>query len=153
VDERELLDYAAITHDIGTFLSHSNHQKHAYYLIRNSDLLGFDDTEIDVIANVALYHRKGIPRRKHPNLAVLTKSEIRRISTLAAMLRLAEGLDRGHLGTVKDVSISIAKSPRRFVLTLHSESDCQLEIWGVNNNKDLFEYVFEAPLEVRVTQK
>jgi len=153
VDERELLDYAAITHDIGTFLSHSNHQKHAYYLIRNSDLLGFNDTEIEVIANVAMYHRKGIPRRKHLNLAAFTKSEIRRVSTLAAMLRLAEGLDRGHLGTVKDVSFSIAKSPRRFVLTLYSEADCQLEIWGVNNNKDLFEYVFEAPLEVQVTQK
>src|SRR5262249_10336483 len=61
-DERELLEYAAITHDIGAFLSHSNHHRHAYYLIRNSDLLGFNDTEIDVIANVALYHHKGLPR-------------------------------------------------------------------------------------------
>jgi exopolyphosphatase / guanosine-5'-triphosphate,3'-diphosphate pyrophosphatase len=148
-DEKELLDYAAITHDIGTFLSHSNHQKHAYYLVRNSDLLGFNDTEIDIVANVALYHRKGIPRAKHANLAALSKGDRKRVSVLAAILRLAEGLDRGHLGTVKDVALKLAKSPRRFVLTLFSDTDAQMEIWGVNNNKDLFEFVFEAPLEVR----
>ncbi len=151
-DEKELLEYAAITHDIGTFLSHSNHQKHAYYLIRNSDLLGFNDTEIDIIANVALYHRKGIPRSKHLNLIALNKSERKRVSVLAAILRLAEGLDRGHLGTVKDVWLSIGKNPRHFILTLYSDTDCQMEIWGVNNNKDLFEYVFEAPLEVRAAR-
>src|SRR5207249_2439741 len=82
-DERELLEYAAITHDIGTFLSHSNHQKHAFYLIRNSDLLGFDDTEIDIIANVALYHRKGIPKKRHINLAGLSKAERRSVAVLS----------------------------------------------------------------------
>ncbi len=148
--ERELLHYAALTHDIGTFLSHSNHQKHAYYLIRNSDLLGFDDLEIDIIANVALYHRKGLPKKRHENLAGLDRAERHTIGALAAILRLAEGLDRGHLGQVKDVRIEIDRNPRRFVLTLLSDSDCQMEIWGVQNGKDLFEYVFGAPLTVVV---
>jgi exopolyphosphatase/guanosine-5'-triphosphate,3'-diphosphate pyrophosphatase len=148
--EREMLEYAGYTHDIGTFLSHSNHQKHAYYLIRNSDLLGFNDTEIEIIANVALYHRKGIPKKKHPNMEGLTRSDRRRIGVLAAILRVAEGLDRGHLGQVKDIRLELARNPRRFLLTLISEADCQMEVWGVQNNRDLFEYIFEAPLTVSV---
>lgn len=148
--ERELLDYAAITHDIGNFLSHSNHQKHAYYLIRNSDLLGFNDAEIDVIANVALYHRKGFPKKKHENLVNLNKGERRLVSVLAAILRVAEGVDRSHLLLVKDVRLERLSNPRRYLLTLFSDSDCQMEIWGVQNNRDLFEFLFEAPLHIQV---
>lgn len=146
--ERELLEYGAITHDIGNFLSHSNHQKHAYYLVRNSDLLGFNDTEIDIIANVALYHRKGFPKKKHENLQSLNRSERRIVSVLAAILRIAEGVDRSHLGAIQEVRLTVNKHPRRFTLTLYSNSDCQMEIWGVENNRDLFEEVFNAPLEV-----
>lgn len=149
-DERELLEYAAITHDIGTFLSHSNHQKHAYYLIRNCDLLGFNDTEIDIVANVALYHRKGIPRKRHTNLTNLNRADRKRVRVLSAILRIAEGLDRSHLGLVRDIRLELLSNPRRFVLTLLSDADCQLEVWGVQNGRDLFEYLFEAPLELRV---
>ncbi len=150
--DREILHYAGLVHDVGMFLSHSNHQKHAYYLIRNSDLLGFTDREIDLIANVALYHRKGIPKKRHANLADLDRDDRKRVCTLASLLRVAEGLDRSHLGLVKDVTISKLTKPTRFVLTLTSESDCQLEVWGVQNNRDLFEYTFGAPLSVQVNQ-
>ncbi|GDX39710.1 metal-dependent phosphohydrolase [Armatimonadota bacterium] len=148
--ERELLDYAAITHDIGNFLSHSNHQKHAYYLIRNSDLLGFNDTEIDIVANVALYHRKGFPKKKHENLVNLNKGERRLVSVLAAILRVAEGVDRSHLLLVKDIRLERLSNPRRYLLTLFSDSDGQMEVWGVQNNRDLFEFIFDAPLQVQV---
>jgi len=151
-NERELLEYAAIVHDIGVFLSHSNHQKHAHYLIRNSDLLGFTDNEIDVIANVALYHRKGIPKKRHANLADLDRKGRRRVNVLAAILRVAEGLDRSHLGLVTDVSIVKDQKPDRYTLSMYSETDCQLEIWGVQNSSDLFEYVFGAPLTVQVVR-
>jgi exopolyphosphatase / guanosine-5'-triphosphate,3'-diphosphate pyrophosphatase len=144
--ERELLEYAALTHDIGMFLSHSNHQKHAYYLIRNSDLLGFTDTEIDLIANVALYHRKGIPKKRHTNLAELDRDERKCVNVLASMLRAAEGLDRSHLGLVRDIHLSATRKPKQYELSLVSENDCQLEIWGLQNSRDLFEFVFGAPL-------
>lgn len=149
-DERELLEYAALAHDIGAFLSHSNHQKHAYYLIRNSDLLGFNDTEIDVIANVALYHRKGIPKKRHENLLDLDRAERQMVSVLAAILRLVEGMDRSHLSLVKDVRCELASKPRRLIMTLLSNADCQLELWGVQNSRDLFEFIFELPFEAQV---
>ena len=151
--EQELLEYAGITHDVGTFLSHTNHQKHAYYLVRNSDLLGFNDTEIDIIANVALYHRKSFPKKnRHPNLKDLGRKELRCVHVLAAILRVAEGMDRGHLAHVKDVKLRRTTKTKGFVLTLISDEDCQMEVWGVQNNRDLFEFVFDAPLTVEVAQ-
>ena len=149
-EERELLEYGALVHDVGLFISHSNHEKHAYYLVRNSDLLGFDDTEIDTMANLALYHRKGLPKKRHANLADLDRSERRRVAVLSAILRIAEGLDRGHLGLVRDIRLTRERQPRRFLLTLLSDADCQMELWGVQNSRDLFEHVFEAPLAVEV---
>lgn len=148
--ERELLDYAALVHDIGCFLSHTNHQQHAYYLVRYSDLLGFNDTEIEIIANVAYYHRKALPKKKHENLANLTRQGRKLVSVLAAILRVAEGLDRSHLGLVEAARLEPARNPDRLLLTLTSQADCQLEIWGVETNRDLFEKVFGCPLTMQV---
>lgn len=148
--ERELLEYAALVHDIGCFLSHTNHQRHAYYLVRHSDLLGFNDTEIDIIANVAYYHRKAIPKKKHENLRALTRQGRKLVTVLSAILRVAEGLDRSHLALVQEIRLMPAHHPDRLILTLVSEADCQLEIWGVQTNRDLFEIVFGLPLVVNV---
>jgi exopolyphosphatase/guanosine-5'-triphosphate,3'-diphosphate pyrophosphatase len=148
--ERELLKYGAFVHDIGCFLSHSNHQRHAYYLVRHSDLLGFNDSEIAVIANIAYYHRKSIPKKRHENLQSLSRQGRKMVSVLAAILRIAEGLDRSHLALVQGVEIQTARNPERLVLTLFSESDCQLELWGVETNYDLFQDVFGVPLSIKV---
>jgi exopolyphosphatase/guanosine-5'-triphosphate,3'-diphosphate pyrophosphatase len=148
--ERELLEYAGYVHDIGCFLSHTNHQRHSYYLIRNSDLLGFSDAEISIIANIALYHRKGMPKKRHENMQNLTRQSRHLVRVLSAMMRIAEGLDRSHLGLVQAVRVEPAKNPERLILTLISEADCQLEIWWVETNKELFETVFGFPLSVIV---
>jgi len=148
--ERELLGYAALAHDIGCFLSHSGHERHAYYLIRHSDLLGFNDTEIAILANVALYHRKSLPRRSHRNMESLPKKDRRVITALAAILRVAEGLDRSHLANIREVSLEVAKRPKRLLLTMRTDSECQLELWGVEQNRDLFEQFFGFPLDLRV---
>lgn len=148
--ERELLEFSAYLHDIGCFLSHTNHQKHTYYLIRNSDILGFNDTEIAIIANIALYHRKGVPRKKHENLSSLTRQERHLISVLSAIIRIAEGLDRSHLNLVQGLRMEPAHNPDRLILTIFSDADCQLEIWWVEENKRLFETVFDYPLTISV---
>ncbi len=149
--ERELLEYAAITHDIGSFLSHSNHHKHAYYLIRNYDLLGFNDTEIDIIANSALFHHKGLPKRRHPHLIHLDRDERRKIEILSAILRMSEGLDRSHLALVQDVRLEApTDAGLPFTLFIRSEANCELEVWGVQNSLELFQFVFGAPLKAVV---
>jgi exopolyphosphatase/guanosine-5'-triphosphate,3'-diphosphate pyrophosphatase len=102
--EREVLEAAALLCNVGLFLSHAAHHKHSYYVIRNSEhLTGFTDREIELIAQVARYHRKSVPRKKHPEFAALDRDDQGRVRTLAAILRVAVGLDRNHAGRVTGV--------------------------------------------------
>ena len=94
--EREWLEYAALLHDIGVHISYERHHKHSYYLIKNGDLRGFEPDEIETIALVARYHRRATPKRRHEEYAGLGRRRQRTIQALAAILRLAESLDRSH---------------------------------------------------------
>ncbi len=145
---RELLEYAALLHDAGFFVSHTDHQKHSHYLIRHSELLGFNDREVEIIANLALYHRKSLPRRKHPEFARLDSKTQRLIRVLSCALRLAEALDRSHLMLVGSVSCERLAKPDRVAMTLHTAGDAQLEIWAAQGQSAAFEKTFGLPLEI-----
>jgi exopolyphosphatase/guanosine-5'-triphosphate,3'-diphosphate pyrophosphatase len=145
--ERELLEYAGLLHDIGTFLSYTNHRSHAYYFIRNSDLLGFDQTELSIIAAMAFYHQKALPRLKHPEFAELDKRGRKIVHVLCILLRIAESLDRSHTGAVGHVRFRDVV-PERVTLEVSSIKDCQLEIWGVKHHESAFEKVFRHQLVV-----
>ena len=147
---RELLEYAALLHDAGFFVSHTDHQKHSYYLIRHSELLGFNDREIEIMANLALYHRKSVPRRKHPQFAKLDPKTQRVIRVLSCILRFAEALDRGHLMQVKEVHCEKLTKPDRILMTLYASADAQLELWAAEAQAPAFEKTFALPLAVRV---
>ena len=147
---RELLEYAALLHDSGFFVSHTDHQQHSYYLIRHSELLGFNDREVEIIASLALYHRKSIPRRKHPNFGRLDAKTQRVIMVLSCALRLAEALDRSHLMLVNDVTCERMTKPDRVVMTLDASADAHLEVWAAQGQSPAFEKTFGLPLEIRV---
>ena len=147
---RELLEYAALLHDAGFFVSHTDHQQHSYYLIRHSELLGFNDREIEIIASLALYHRKAAPRRKHPHFAALDAKAQRAVRVLSCALRLAEALDRSHLMLVRDVRCERFSKPSRVVMTLLASADAQLELWAAQGQAPVFQKTFDLPLEVRV---
>ena len=147
---RELLEYAALLHDAGFFVSHTDHQQHSYYLIRHSELLGFNDREIEIMASLALYHRKGGPRRKHPHYARLDADAQRAIRVLSCALRLAEALDRSHLMLVRDIACEKLTKPDRVRMTLLASADAQLEVWAAEGQAPAFEKTFDLPLEVRV---
>src|SRR5437867_1020522 len=103
--EREWLDYAAILHDIGVHISYEGHHKHSYYLVKNGDLRGFEPDEIEAIALVARYHRQATPKRRHDGFVDLRRRSRRTVRTLAAILRLAESLDRSHAQTVMGLEL------------------------------------------------
>jgi len=147
---RELLEYAALLHDAGFFVSHTDHQQHSYYLIRHSELLGFNDREIEIMASLALYHRKAVPRRRHAHFARLDAKAQRAIRVLSCALRLAEALDRSHLMLVRDVACEKLTKPDRVRLTLFSAADAQLELWAAEGQSPAFEKTFGLPLEVQV---
>ena len=99
-EAREWLEYAAFLHDIGWHIGHSGHHKHSQYLIENGDLEGFSRNEVEIIANVARYHRRSPPKKSHPAYMALTPEHRDVVCRLAPLLRIADGLDRGHYGNV-----------------------------------------------------
>jgi len=147
--ERELLEYAALLHDVGAFLSYQNHQKHSYYLIHNADLLGFDQKETAIMALAGLHHRKGLPTEEEKEFLSLDQDSQTAVRVMSMMLHLAESLDRGHVGAVHRVRF-IQGADQTIVLEVFSNQDCQLELWGVQNHLAGFEQTFQRPLIVRL---
>jgi exopolyphosphatase/guanosine-5'-triphosphate,3'-diphosphate pyrophosphatase len=146
--ERELLGHAAMLHDIGALLSYTDHHRHTYYLIRNADLLGFDQTEIETVAAIARFHRKGYPRKQRPEFASLGKKSRRVVRPLAVFLRLAENLDRSHAGLVSGAALRELPDGT-IALELACADECHLELWGAEGNSKVFERAFGRPLVVR----
>jgi exopolyphosphatase/guanosine-5'-triphosphate,3'-diphosphate pyrophosphatase len=149
--ERDLLEYAALLHDVGTFLSFTDHELHSAYFVRHADLLGFDETEIAIIASVVMFHRRNMPRRKHPALAGMAPPNQHVVRVLSVLLRLAESLDRGHMGSVRCARLR-ARGRSGAVLQITCKQDCQLEVWGVQNHLRVFQRVFGRSLAVSVSR-
>ena len=148
-DTRELLEYAAYLHDIGFFLSHAQHHRHSYYLIRNAELLGFTEHEKAVMANIARYHRKSHPKPKHEGFIELDRDGRDMVFRCSALLRIADGLDRSHSGIVHD--LHCARRGNSIVCTVASRpgADLSLELWGAERKKGLFEEVYGKELVLK----
>jgi exopolyphosphatase / guanosine-5'-triphosphate,3'-diphosphate pyrophosphatase len=146
-NERELLEYAAFLHDIGSFISYSNHHAHSYYIIKNSELLGFDQSEITFMANIARFHRKRTPRKKDPEVMELESHERDALRILTTFIRLSESLDRSHTALIRHVKFTRADK-ESIRLEVLARGDCQLEIWGVEAEKKAFEKIFERQLVI-----
>ena len=140
--DREFLEAACLLHDIGHSISQSQHHRHSYYLIKNSELLGYNNDEIEIIANIARYHRKSHPKQKHADYYKLSALNKRRVRMLAGILRIADGLDRGHKGIIEKIEISM-NAPEYKIKTYPRDGfDPTLEIWGADMRKGLFEEAF-----------
>jgi exopolyphosphatase/guanosine-5'-triphosphate,3'-diphosphate pyrophosphatase len=146
--ERDLLEKSAILHDIGKFISYANHHEHSYYLVRNADLLGFDDREISIMAHVVRHHRKKVPGRQMNDCQDLDGRSWKVIRVLAVLLRLAEGLDRSHAGLVGGVRLS-ADGDRAVILEFDAEERCELELWALERHRNAFTSLFNRDLEIR----
>jgi exopolyphosphatase/guanosine-5'-triphosphate,3'-diphosphate pyrophosphatase len=149
--ERELLEHACLLHDVGAFVSYTNHRAHSYYVIRNADLLGFDQTEIALIAAAALFHHKAFPRLKHREFAELDKRSREIVRVLCVFLRIAESLDRSHLQVLSHARLR-ASDRKNIVLEITPARDCHLELWEVRNHERAFEKVFGRRLTVQVIE-
>ena len=148
---RELLRYAALLHDIGILLSYADHQRHTHYLIRNADLLGFDQEEIAVVAAAAFFHRKGLPRARHEVMRAVDPADRTTVRWLSLFLRLAEVLDRGHAGAVVHAALARG-APNEMTLTLRVQRDWRLEQWGLQNRAAALRKALRADLRVIVLE-
>lgn len=139
-EQREILLAAAVLHDIGQVISFKRHHKHSLYLISQSELPGFSSREIQLVANLARYHRRADPSSKHDHFAALGKRERRIVKRLAPILRLADALDREQRQSVSSVHAQVEDG--RLILKLEGEGDFELERWDVERKSSLFEDVF-----------
>ena len=143
--ERDWLEYAAILHDIGYLINERQHHKHTYYLITHSELGGLSADEIQVIANVARYHRRAIPQTKHDGFDALSAKLKRVVRILSAILRIADGLDRSHFSVVRTLDVSIGSTVK---IIAYVTGDAQLEAWAAKGRADLFERVFRRKVQL-----
>jgi exopolyphosphatase/guanosine-5'-triphosphate,3'-diphosphate pyrophosphatase len=143
---RDLLQAAALLHDIGYLISHSKHHKHAYHLILHGDLPGFSPHEVELIANVARYHRRAFPKKRHENLARLTVDERRLIGRLSGILRIADGLDRTHSQAVTGVKVRAIRKGLR--LNIQAAALPEVECADAQRKSDLFRKAFKTKVEL-----
>ena len=147
--DAELLEYAALLHDVGYLLSHAKHHKHSRYLIQNANLQGFRPREVAIMALVARYHRGPAPSTEHKHFRRRTAGEQARVRQLAALLRVAEGLDRSHFQNVTALRSHLTDDALHLLVS--TKGDPQLEVWAAGDEGELFESVFDREVHVEPT--
>ena len=125
--ERELLEYAALLHEVGMHVSYQSHQRHSYYLISHAGLRGFTGDQVALVANIARYYRKSPPSEQDENFARLPPPQQDIVKRLTAILRVADALDRGRQRAVRDIHIDTDKKRVRFRVRLRDDAEVELE--------------------------
>jgi exopolyphosphatase/guanosine-5'-triphosphate,3'-diphosphate pyrophosphatase len=139
-EERALLEAAALLHDVGQLVSYRRHHRHSYQLIMNAERLNLSARDRAIAALVSRYHRKSGPTRKHEEFDALAAEDQLVVRRLSALLRVADGLDRGHTAIVEKLQVeltddrcTIRAAPR------YLDADISLEVWGADRKKDVLE--------------
>jgi exopolyphosphatase / guanosine-5'-triphosphate,3'-diphosphate pyrophosphatase len=145
-ESRLLLEVAALLHDIGHFVSATEHHKHTFYLLTATPLIGLSKLQRAIVANVARYHRKSSPSLQHEPFKVLPAKDRVVVSKLAALLRIADALDTEHAGKV--TSIAVEYDRPRFLVELQGQGDLLLEKWALVKRIPLFEEVFGVKVAI-----
>ena len=145
---RELLEYAALLHDVGLYVSHSGHHRHSQYLITQGELRGFDPQELGIIAAVARFHKGAPPKSSSPELAELEPENRKLAIALTAFLRVADGLDRTHHGVVRGLRLSRNNGKLELCVDCAGR-DAELELWAAQRKSELLEKCFGRPLYFR----
>lgn len=137
---RLLLRVAGLLHEIGGFVSNRSHHKHSYYLIRNTEIFGLKRDEIEIVAHIARYHRRSGPKPSHIEYVALPRDVRVVVNKLAALLRVADALARGHIRQIDDVKFELRGD--ELLLRVHGAADFMLEQRAIALKGDLFEDIY-----------
>jgi exopolyphosphatase/guanosine-5'-triphosphate,3'-diphosphate pyrophosphatase len=144
--DRPLLEAAARLQDVGYLINYDQHHKHSYHLILHSRLDGFQPHELELVANVARYHRGARPKKKHANFQQLSSKDQQKVKQLAAILRVAGGLDRSNTQQVQALTVQNDGDTMK-ILVLAPQYP-EVDIWGARRRTELFDRVFDTTLEI-----
>lgn len=146
-EDRELLEFGALLHDVGEHVSTDRHELHGSYLIQHGRLRGFSPEEIAVLACLARFHPRGSPKASFSPWAGLSRQRRSRTGALIALLQVADALDRGHGGPVRDVRVRVPSS-RRIVIEVEADGDIDLERYALRRKGQLLERLFDCRIEL-----
>lgn len=147
-DARELLEYAALVHDVGYAISEKSHHKHSEYMIVSGLSGGFTVHELRTIAALARYHRKGEPKASHENWSTLPADAQKLVTRIGGLLRIADGLDRSHQRAVRGIRVEHADD--ELTIVLQAEGPIELEVWAAQRKATWFEDVHKVKVRFRV---
>jgi exopolyphosphatase/guanosine-5'-triphosphate,3'-diphosphate pyrophosphatase len=151
IADQPYLEAAARLQDVGYLINYDQHHKHSYHLILNSNLAGFRPRELELVANIARYHRGAPPKQKHNNFRNLPPEDQTRVRRLAAILRIAGGLDRSHTQQVSDVSVRVSREGdevHEVELLAHAVENPEVDLWGARRRVEMFEDEFDCSVTV-----
>lgn len=143
LNDRLYLETASLLANVGITVSHAKHHLHSYYIIRHADLLGLTDDEIEIIAQIARYHRKGEPKLSHEPFGMLSEDDQNRVRLLSSILRVAIGLDRTHDGRIENVKIAVSKEDITISISSSQEVDIELNVYAAHERASLLAEVFD----------
>jgi exopolyphosphatase/guanosine-5'-triphosphate,3'-diphosphate pyrophosphatase len=148
--DRRILADAALLHDVGYHINYQGHNKHSFHLIMHADLLGMSPAEQVIVAHVARYHRGGVPdKKKHTAFGELDKRLRNRIKRLSAILRVADGFDRGHVAAVDRIKVRwLDRALRLTPVPVPKAKSLRLELWGAARKSDLLSELIGVPVEI-----
>jgi exopolyphosphatase / guanosine-5'-triphosphate,3'-diphosphate pyrophosphatase len=147
--DRQILADAALLHDVGYHINYDRHHKHSFHLIGHAELLGISPEEQVIVAHIARYHRGARPQRGHRAYSALDRVTRRRIKRLAAILRVADGFDRGHVGAVRRIKVRWMRRALRLTAVPASRArSIRLELWGANRKSRLLARLAGVPVEI-----
>jgi len=149
LDERYALQLriAALLHEVGRFISDRSHHKHSMYIVMNSDLFGLSKRDLALIGLVTRYHRRAMPQTYHLEYTALDRESRIVVVKLAALLRIADALDRRRVQPLE--KISFTRADDNFVITVNEPADLTLETLALKEKANLFEQVFGMKVVLR----
>jgi exopolyphosphatase/guanosine-5'-triphosphate,3'-diphosphate pyrophosphatase len=148
-EERTLLEAAGLLHDVGQLVSYRRHHRHSYQLLMHAERLGLSSRDRSLVALVSRYHRRTGPRRKHPEFAALSPADQQIVRRVSALLRVADGLDRGHTAAVETLTTGLtAEALTISVAPRLAGADLGLECWGASRKADVLGKLLERDVIV-----
>ena len=150
-EERVLLEAAALIHDVGQLVSYRRHHHHSYQLIMHADRLHFSERDRSIVALLSRYHRKSGPTRSHEEYSALPAEDRAVVRRLSGLLRVADGLDRGHTAIVEGLTTELSED--RLVISVaprFAGADLALECWGATRKADVLAKALRRDVEVRM---
>lgn len=135
-----VLRVAAILHEVGMFISPREHHKHSLYILMQTEIFGLSTGERELVALLARYHRRYNPERNHPHFSDLDREERMIVFKLAALLRIADALDRSHAQRIK--TIVLRPEGSRLTILTPGVEDTAIEQIAINSKCDIFREIY-----------